>query len=86
MQGAWATLKPPSYFEAPTEWRTIAGTGGPVLINLVHDLDLLRFFFGNISRVFCEKGESTRGFEVEETGACTLKFASGVVGTFVFSE
>ena len=57
-----------------------------MLINLVHDLDLLRFFFGNIVRVYCEKGASTRGFEVEETGACTLKFATGAVGTFVFSE
>ncbi|GAA6056165.1 hypothetical protein JCM3770_004239 [Rhodotorula araucariae] len=86
VQGTWACLKPLSYFEAPTEWRRASGTGGPILINLVHCLDLLRFWFGNVARVFCEVGESTRGHAVEETGACTLKFASGVVGTFVFSD
>ncbi|GAA5884852.1 hypothetical protein JCM6882_007123 [Rhodosporidiobolus microsporus] len=86
VQGTWTTLKPSNYFEAPTEWRRAAGTGGVVLINLVHDIDILRFLFGNIVRVFCELGPSTRGHAVEETGACTLKFASGVVGTFIFSD
>ncbi|GAA5998199.1 Gfo/Idh/MocA family protein [Rhodotorula paludigena] len=86
VQGVWATLKPLPYFEAPTEWRKASGTGGPVLINLVHCLDLLRFWFGNVVRVYCEVGESTRGHAVEETGACTLKFASGMVGTFIFSD
>lgn len=49
-------------------------------------VDLLRHLFGNIVRVFCELGPSTRGHDVEETGACTLKFENGMVGTFVFSE
>ncbi|BGP13344.1 hypothetical protein JCM10213_001469 [Rhodosporidiobolus nylandii] len=86
VQGVWATLKPANYFEAPTEWRRVAGTGGAVLINLVHDIDLLRHLFGDITRVYCETGPSTRGHAVEETGACTLKFASGAVGTFIFSD
>ncbi|GAA6038551.1 hypothetical protein JCM8097_004626 [Rhodosporidiobolus ruineniae] len=86
VQGTWATLKPANYFEAPTEWRRAAGTGGVVLINLVHDIDILRHLFGNITRVFCEKGTSTRGHEAEETGACTLRFENGIVGTFVFSD
>ncbi|GAA5860624.1 hypothetical protein JCM1840_000321 [Sporobolomyces johnsonii] len=86
IQGQWTTLKPLNYFETPTEWRKVPGTGGVVLINLVHDVDLLRHFFGDIVRVYCETGPSTRGHSVEETGACTLKFASGVVGTFVFSD
>jgi hypothetical protein len=56
------------------------------LINLVHDVDLLRHLFGNITRVYCEQGPNTRGHAVEETGACTLRFASDAVGTFIFSD
>lgn len=78
--------QPSSYYTSPTEWRQASGTGGVVLINLVHCIDLLRSWFGPVERVFCERGASMRGFEVEETGACTLRFASGVVGSFVFSE
>ncbi|GAA5827750.1 hypothetical protein JCM5353_002294 [Sporobolomyces roseus] len=86
VQGQWTALKPLSYFQAPTEWRQDPKTGGVILINLVHDIDLFRHFFGNIIRVYCEVGSRTRGFEVEETGAITLKFASGIVGTFIFSD
>lgn len=40
-----------------------------------------------MTRVFCEAGPITRpGHAVEETGACTLRFESGAVGTFVFSD
>lgn len=56
------------------------------MINLSHEIDCLRYLFGNITRVYCEVGASTRGFPVDETGAVTLRFGSGVVGTFVFSE
>lgn len=86
VQGQWTALKPLSYFQHPTEWRQDSSTGGVILINLVHDIDLLRHLFGNVARVYCEVGKKTRGFQVEETGAATLRFASGVVGTFVFSE
>lgn len=52
----------------------------------VHELDLLGYLFGPITRVYCESGVNTRGFEVDETVAMTLKFASGMVGTFLMSE
>ncbi|CDR36776.1 RHTO0S02e06722g1_1 [Rhodotorula toruloides] len=86
VQGTWACLKPMSHFAAPTEWRREKGTGGVLMINLSHEIDCLRYLFGNITRVYCEVGASTRGFPVDETGAVTLRFGSGVVGTFVFSE
>uniref|UniRef100_A0A0K3CHY2 BY PROTMAP: gi/472581415/gb/EMS19154.1/ quinate utilization oxidoreductase QutH [Rhodosporidium toruloides NP11] n=1 Tax=Rhodotorula toruloides TaxID=5286 RepID=A0A0K3CHY2_RHOTO len=86
VQGTWACLKPMSYFAAPTEWRKEKGTGGVLMINLSHEIDCLRYLFGDITRVYCEVGASTRGYPVDETGAVTLRFASGVVGTFLFSE
>ncbi|BGO89011.1 hypothetical protein NBRC10512v2_000958 [Rhodotorula toruloides] len=82
VQGTWACLKPMSHFAAPTEWRREKGTGGVLMINLSHEIDCLRYLFGNITRVYCEVGASTRGFPVDETGAVTLRFGSGVVGTF----
>ncbi|KAJ7700339.1 hypothetical protein B0H17DRAFT_1195753 [Mycena rosella] len=86
VQGLWTALKPAAYFEGPTAWRAEAESGGVVLINLVHDLDLLRYLLGDIVRVYCERGVSTRGAPAEETGALTMAFRSGTVGTFVFSD
>jgi predicted dehydrogenase len=86
VQGLWTALKPPAYFEPPTAWRAEEESGGVVLINLVHDLDLLRYLLGDVMRVYCEKGVSTRGAPAEETGALTMVFRSGAVGTFVFSD
>jgi predicted dehydrogenase len=83
-QGTWALLKPLDYFDI--EWRRQAGTGGPLLLNMIHEIDNLRYLFGDIIRVYVESGPSTRGFAVEETAAMTLRFNSGAVGTFTLSD
>lgn len=85
VNGIWATRKAPSYFDAPAEWRR-SNHGGPILTNLVHEFDILQFFFGPIVKVKAEKGLSQRGFDAEESGALILRFASGVVGSFVFGD
>ena len=43
----WAMRKPDAYFEQ--NWRSTEGS--PVMINIVHDLDLLRFIFGDIAKI-----------------------------------
>ncbi|KAI4717904.1 hypothetical protein E4T48_05913 [Aureobasidium sp. EXF-10727] len=85
INGLWTTFKPQEYFDAPAEWRR-GETGGVVLINLVHEIDLLHYMFGPIARVHAEKTTSRRGFEAEEGAALTLRFTSGVVGTFILSD
>ncbi|KAL1849481.1 hypothetical protein Plec18170_007388 [Paecilomyces lecythidis] len=85
INGLWTLHKPLDYFDAPTEWRRDK-TGGVVLINMIHEVDLLHYLFGPIVKVYAERVVSQRGFEAEEGGAIILKFKSGVVGTFTLSD
>lgn len=86
----WALLKPESYFSqdnAKLAWRGQKGKGGPVLINLIHDVDLLRFLTGHeVVNVFAAMSTAARANEVEDTGAVTVVLDHGAVGTFLFSD
>jgi predicted dehydrogenase len=75
--------KPQDYFDAA--WRRQAG-GGPVLINLIHDVDLMRFLFGEIRSVQAFTSNAVRGFEVEDSAAVALRFRNGALGTVSVSD
>lgn len=79
----WQTCKPEEYFEA--EWRQRRGAG-VVLINLVHDLDLMRYLCGEITAVHASTNNALRGFEVEDSAAILLEFENGTLGTLVGSD
>ncbi len=81
--GLWLLKKPDDYFEVA--WRREQG-GGPILINLVHDIDNLRFICGEIEEVQALTSNRVRGFAVEDTAALLLKFASGALGTVTISD
>jgi predicted dehydrogenase len=85
VNGIWATYKPMDYFDSPAEWRRTK-TGGVVLINLIHDIDLMHYLLGPITKVYAEPAPSRRGFEADEGAAITLRFKSGVVGSFLLSD
>ncbi|MEM7254759.1 MAG: Gfo/Idh/MocA family oxidoreductase [Pseudomonadota bacterium] len=85
MQLLWALRKHDRYFDA--RWRTQrAGGGGPALINLIHDIDLMRGIAGNVNRVYAELGHTARGLEVEDTISATLRFDSGTLGCVLTSD
>jgi predicted dehydrogenase len=79
----WSVLKPRSYFEP--HWRRVAGAG-PVLTNLIHDVDLLRFMVGEITTVTASAGRLARQHEVEDTVGVLLRFESGAFGTIIGSD
>ena len=76
--------KPDDYFEqAP--WRTATGAG-PVSVNLVHDVDLLRYLVGDVLSVHAMAAPSARGHENEDVAAAVLKFEGGAVGSISVSD
>jgi predicted dehydrogenase len=79
----WMADKPDAYFDA--SWRRKPG-GGPLLINLIHDIDCLRFICGDIDEVMAMTSNAVRGFEVEDTASISLRFASGALATMVMSD
>lgn len=81
--GLWLLRKPDDYFEVA--WRREAG-GGPLLINLIHDIDNLRFVCGEIVDVQAMTSNKVRGFAIEDSAALLLRFANGALGTVTVSD
>jgi len=79
----WAARKPDDYWTV--DWRRSPG-GGPVLINLIHDIDCLRYICGEIVEVQAVTSHAIRGFEVEDSAAILLRFEGGALGTVAISD
>jgi len=77
--------KPDDYFDVGGGWRTQAG-GGPILLNLIHEVNNLLSLVGDIVRVQAVTSNATRGFAVEDTAAMLFTFANGALGTFLLSD
>lgn len=76
-------MKPDDYFDVP--WRREAGAG-PVLINLSHDIDLMRYLCGEVTAVQAMDSRAVRGNAAEESCVITLRFENGALGTITLSD
>jgi len=77
--------KPDDYFDESGGWRRQPG-GGPILLNLIHEINNLQSLVGDIVSVQAVTSNATRGFPVEDTVAIILRFAGGALGTFLLSD
>jgi predicted dehydrogenase len=84
VQGSAVFYKPDDYFDQGP-WRRRPG-GGPILVNMVHEVDDLRFLCGEVEVVQALASRRTRGFPVEDTAAVGLGFAGGALGSFLLSD
>ena len=80
----WALTKPTDYFDLA--WRCQRPGGGPTFINLIHELDSLRFICGEIRQVYAAASSAVRQLEVEDSLSITLSFANGTLGSILASD
>jgi predicted dehydrogenase len=84
VMGSAAFCKPDHYFD-DGPWRREPG-GGPILLNLIHEVHNLRMLCGEIVAVQAIASQAVRGFAVEDTVTIGLRFASGALGSFFLSD
>jgi predicted dehydrogenase len=84
IQGSALFYKPERYFESGP-WRREIG-GGPVLLNLIHEVHNLRMMAGTVVQVQALSSHAVRGHAVEDTVSIGLRFDSGVLASFLLSD
>ena len=83
VSGIWGVRKHSNYYES--QWRQLRDAG-PVMINLTHDIDLLRFLCGEIDEIFAFVDNAIENLEKEDAVAVTIRFQSGALGVFAASD
>jgi predicted dehydrogenase len=85
VMGTALFYKPDDYFDVGGGWRREPG-GGPILLNLIHEVNNLQSLVGDVVRVQATTSNATRGFPVEDTAAMVFTFDNGALGTFLLSD
>lgn len=76
--------KPDAYFAQA--WRRTTA-GGPVLINMIHEIDLLRFVCGEVQGMQAAVlSHAIRGYAVEDTAAALFRLEGGALATISLSD
>jgi len=81
--GQWNVRKHDDYYIQ--DWRK-KRQAGPVLTNLIHEIDTLRYICGEVEYIFAEVSNSVMELEKEDVAAMVMRFHSGALATFVVSD
>jgi len=81
----WSLYKPKDYFKGPFTWRAQPG-GGPIRINLIHEIDNIRYICGDVTRLYAEVSNAARQFPVEDTVSISLRIAGGAVANIFLTD
>jgi myo-inositol 2-dehydrogenase/D-chiro-inositol 1-dehydrogenase len=78
--GSWLDKVPP-----PQWWRDIARSGGPIIEQATHVLDLLRVLVGEVVSVHAVGARLDRQLDgnVDDASVATLRFTNGAVGSLL---
>lgn len=79
----WAVRKPDAYFEG--NWRAGA-SGSPIMINTVHDIDVLRFVMGEVTEIMAIGGQPIRKADRVENAIVGLRFESGALVSIAITD
>jgi predicted dehydrogenase len=85
IQGTFLIYKAENEGYFDQEWRKTKG-GGPILLNMIHEIGNLRSLCGEISAVHAFSSNATRGFTVEDTATINVRFTNGALGSFIVSD
>ena len=83
VSGQWTLRKPDDYYTP--DWRK-RWQAGPVLTNLIHDMDCLRYICGEVQSVQAEVSNAVHGWEKEDAAALVIRFEGGALGSFILSD
>ncbi len=79
----WAVKKPDPYFEV--SWRQ-GPEGAPLRLNVCHEIDLLRFLFGEVTGTAGIGVNPIRKTSRVESGGVVMAFESGLTATIAFAD
>jgi len=83
VSGQWNARKPDDYYMA--DWRK-RWKAGPILTNLIHDMDLLRYICGDIDSIIAETSNVVQGYDKEDAAVLAMRFSNGALGSFILSD
>ena len=81
--GQWTIRKDAAYYAEA--WRREA-EAGPIMINLSHEIDMLRYICGDIESVSAFTTHHDQHFGKEDAVSISLRFSNQALGSFILSD
>lgn len=83
VSGQWTVRKVADYYDP--DWRR-RWQAGPVVTNLIHDMDSTRYICGDVESIVAETANHVLGWDKEDVAALVIRFRNGALGSFILSD